>query len=137
MKKYVSKSTGNLLERQPKQFYFRKRYFSGLVDVKSNALYDDPEDSFMAAVFGTYDNVFVREILMIECDLTGELQRVRLEPNDILVLSIDAVLSKEQKTHILEILELFQEKFPTRSVLVLDHGMKLSVISEEEIGTVV
>lgn len=32
-------------------FYWRGRYFSGLVDVKTNALYDDPEDSFNEFAF--------------------------------------------------------------------------------------
>ena len=27
-------------------FYWRGQYFHGLVDVETNALYDDPEDSF-------------------------------------------------------------------------------------------
>lgn len=46
MSGYRAKSTGNLLERRPKMFYWRGRYFSGLVDVAANVLYDDPEDSF-------------------------------------------------------------------------------------------
>jgi len=46
--KYRSVATGNLLERRPNQFYWRGRYFPGLVDVKANALYDHPEDSFNA-----------------------------------------------------------------------------------------
>ncbi len=48
---YRSVSTGNLLERRPNMFYWRGRYFSGLVDVKTNALYDDPEDSFNEFAF--------------------------------------------------------------------------------------
>ena len=36
---------GNKLERKPGMFFWRGRYFHGLVT--DNALYDDPEDSFM------------------------------------------------------------------------------------------
>ena len=43
---YVVASTGNVLERRESMFYWRGRYFPGLVDPKTNALYDDPEDSF-------------------------------------------------------------------------------------------
>lgn len=43
---YVCVATGNILERRPNMFYWRGRYFPGLVDVKTNGLYDDPEDSF-------------------------------------------------------------------------------------------
>ena len=34
-------------------FYWHDRWFSGLVDVEVNALYDDPEDSFMDHVTAT------------------------------------------------------------------------------------
>ena len=42
---YVSIRTGNKLERRPNLFYWHGRYFNGLIDKKTNALYDDPEDS--------------------------------------------------------------------------------------------
>lgn len=44
--KYRSTSTANILERRENMFYWRGRYFHGLVDVKENSLYDDPMDSF-------------------------------------------------------------------------------------------
>lgn len=43
---YVGATTGNELERLPAQFWWRGRTFSGLVDVATHALYDDPADSF-------------------------------------------------------------------------------------------
>ena len=43
---YVCVKTGNTLERKANMFFWRGRYFTGLVDVKTNALYDDPSDSF-------------------------------------------------------------------------------------------
>jgi hypothetical protein len=49
---YYSVKTGNKLTRRPNCFYWRGRSFSGLVDEKANALYDDPEDCFMEAVTG-------------------------------------------------------------------------------------
>ena len=48
--KYRSVKTGNLLHRSPDQFYWKGEWFHGLVDIKTNALYDDPEDSFNAHV---------------------------------------------------------------------------------------
>lgn len=43
---YTSTKSGNQLERKLGMFFWRGRYFTGLVDVAANALYDDPEDSF-------------------------------------------------------------------------------------------
>ena len=43
---YICVKTGNALERKANMFFWRGRYFHGLVDVKENALYDDPTDSF-------------------------------------------------------------------------------------------
>jgi hypothetical protein len=48
--RYISVATGNLLDRRENQFYWKGRYFPGLVDVKANGLYDDPDDSFNAHV---------------------------------------------------------------------------------------
>jgi len=45
-KEYICVKSGNILERRERHFYWRGRFFSGLVDVKNNALYNDPEDSF-------------------------------------------------------------------------------------------
>ncbi|MEK0324860.1 MAG: hypothetical protein QQN63_04070 [Nitrosopumilus sp.] len=53
MADYKSIRTGNLLERRSGMFYWHDRWFSGLVDVEVNALYDDPEDSFMDHVTAT------------------------------------------------------------------------------------
>ncbi len=47
---YSAANTGNRLERRADMFYWRGRYFSGLIDAEANALYDDPADSFAAAV---------------------------------------------------------------------------------------
>jgi hypothetical protein len=47
---YVVASSGNVLERRESMFYWRGRYFPGLVDVETNALYDHPDDSFNAHV---------------------------------------------------------------------------------------
>ena len=46
-------------------FYWRGRYFSGLVDVAANTLYDDPEDSFAAHVGMKHDNLIYKESKMI------------------------------------------------------------------------
>lgn len=43
---YTSTKSGNRLERMEAMFFWRGRYFPGLVDVAEKALYDDPEDSF-------------------------------------------------------------------------------------------
>ena len=43
---YISTASGNRLERKDARFFYKDRYFPGLVDVAENALYDDPEDSF-------------------------------------------------------------------------------------------
>ena len=45
-KEYIVTSTGEILQRRLGMFYWRGRCFSGLVAPLSNALYDDPEDSF-------------------------------------------------------------------------------------------
>lgn len=45
-KTYIAIKTGNVLEARPRMFFWRGRYFSGLVDVEANSLYDNPEDSF-------------------------------------------------------------------------------------------
>lgn len=45
-KKYKSVKTGEVLEVLKNKMCWRGRYFSGLVDVKNHALYDNPEDSF-------------------------------------------------------------------------------------------
>jgi ribosomal protein L40E len=37
---------GSVLERRPSMFYWRGRFFHGLVCVPCNALWDDPTDSF-------------------------------------------------------------------------------------------
>lgn len=44
--RYIRVDTGAELERLTNIFYWRGRYFSGLVDAKNNALFDDPDDSF-------------------------------------------------------------------------------------------
>jgi len=44
--KYKSVKTGNVLEIKENMFYWRKRYFKGLVDVEEKDGYDCPEDSF-------------------------------------------------------------------------------------------
>jgi len=44
--KYKSVKTGNVIEIKERMFYWRNRYFKGLVDVEDNALYDYPENSF-------------------------------------------------------------------------------------------
>jgi hypothetical protein len=44
--KYKSVKTGNVLLRCSGKFHYRGRDFHGLVDLVSNALYDDPDDSF-------------------------------------------------------------------------------------------
>jgi hypothetical protein len=47
---YISTKTGNRLVRRENMFRFGSKSFSGLVDVKETALYDDPEDSFAAYI---------------------------------------------------------------------------------------
>ena len=47
---YRSIKSGNLLVRRPNMFHWRGTFFSVLVDIESNALYDDPEDSFAECV---------------------------------------------------------------------------------------
>ena len=37
---------GTAMERRPNMFYWRGRFFHGLVCVPCNALWDDPTDSF-------------------------------------------------------------------------------------------
>lgn len=46
MSDYIAVKSGERLERRSGAFYYRDRYFTGLVDTANNALYDDPEDSF-------------------------------------------------------------------------------------------
>jgi len=36
-----------MLEVREKMFYWRGRWFTGLVDPETNALFDNPDDSFM------------------------------------------------------------------------------------------
>lgn len=36
----------NVMERRPDQFYYREKFFHGLVCVTCNSLWDDPTDSF-------------------------------------------------------------------------------------------
>lgn len=64
MADYRSIRTGNLLERRSGMFYWRDRWFSGLVDVEVNALYDDPEDSFMNHVnaTATHDTSLIEKV---------------------------------------------------------------------------
>lgn len=38
------------IEVRPNMFYWRGRWFSGLVDIENNALYDNPDDSFLEYV---------------------------------------------------------------------------------------
>ena len=47
---YVSVKTGNVLVRKPGMFFWRGRWFHGLVDVDVKDLYDDPADDFSAHV---------------------------------------------------------------------------------------
>jgi hypothetical protein len=44
--KPIHKKCGTEMESRNDMFYYRGRYFPGLVCVKCNALYDDPSDSF-------------------------------------------------------------------------------------------
>jgi hypothetical protein len=62
--KYVSTKTYEVLERKAACFYWRGQYFSGLIDVKANALYDDPENSF-AAVVGVPSSIEKRLIAVL------------------------------------------------------------------------
>ncbi len=51
MTKYIEVKTGTELERRQNMFFLQQgRYFSGLVSQNEDALYDDPDDSFAAAV---------------------------------------------------------------------------------------
>jgi hypothetical protein len=42
----ICKKCGTAMERYPNQFYWRGRFFHGLVCVPCNAFWDDPTDSF-------------------------------------------------------------------------------------------
>lgn len=42
----ICKKCGTALERRPNMFYWRGRFFHGLVCTPCNALWDDPTDSF-------------------------------------------------------------------------------------------
>ncbi len=49
MSEYTDRE-GRQLERRLGMFYFRGQSFTGLVQPETNALYDDPEDSFAEVV---------------------------------------------------------------------------------------
>ena len=70
---YVSTTTHALLERRAACFYWRGQYFCGLVDVKANALYDDPEDSF-AATLGVPSSIEKRLIAVLGPNVKDEAQ---------------------------------------------------------------
>lgn len=62
--------------------------------------------------------------------LTYRVGKLTLRPDDIVVLSTDLMLDKDQM-NVLH--ERAQAWFPDRKVLVLSHGMKLGVIRSEDI----
>jgi len=57
MATYICVKNGHILVREPAKFYWRGRIFHGLIDKETNALYDDPEDSFMTHVTGTPESL--------------------------------------------------------------------------------
>lgn len=56
--------------------------------------------------------------------LPDEVQRLKLEPGDVLVLSYDGMLSADQAQHMRAIVE---QRFPGHKAMVLTDGMTLSV----------
>lgn len=56
----------------------------------------------------------------------GELQKLSLAPDDILVISTERILSDQQREYLQHI---FNKYAAGRSVLVLDGGFKLGVLS--------
>jgi DNA-binding NarL/FixJ family response regulator len=63
-------------------------------------------------------------------DIEASLQILRLAPDDIVVLSIDMPMTREQG---MELREHFRRQVPDHLVIILAHGLKLSVLSRAEI----
>lgn len=75
MKCYASKATGNILIRQEGCFFWKGRYFSGLVDEGCTppALYDNPTDSFCHEV-GMLGAVEEGLIYPIDGEITADMK---------------------------------------------------------------
>lgn len=63
-------------------------------------------------------------------DIEASLQILRLMPDDIVVLSIDRMMTREQCQ---ELREHFRRQIPNHLVVILTSGLKLSVLSRAEI----
>ena len=63
-------------------------------------------------------------------DVEASLEKLRLEPGDIVVLSIDMPMKAEQAR---AIREHFRRQVPDNLAILLTHGLKLSVLSRAEI----
>ena len=85
---------GSVFERRPEQFHWRGQFFHGLVCVTCNSLWDDPDDSFEAAVIassneappkhkwpcpGKPEELKGQPIGMYHCEYCGEMQIAGLE----------------------------------------------------------
>jgi DNA-binding NarL/FixJ family response regulator len=63
-------------------------------------------------------------------DIEASLQILQLAPDDIIVLSIDRMMTREQGQ---ELREHFRRQIPNHLVIILTDGLKLSVLSRAEI----
>jgi hypothetical protein len=63
-------------------------------------------------------------------DIEASLQILRLVPDDIIVLSIDRMMTREQ---VQELREHCRKQIPDHLVVILTSGLKLSVLSRAEI----
>lgn len=54
-----------------------------------------------------------------------EVNRLRLRPNDVIVLSTDLVLSQQQCD---ELKGRMEDRFPGHKVVIITQGVKLSIV---------
>jgi hypothetical protein len=59
-----------------------------------------------------------------EVEYIGEIQRVKIRPGDVLVVTCDERISWEVARHLREVI---QDKFPGHEVMVLGGGLKLAI----------
>jgi hypothetical protein len=62
--------------------------------------------------------------MQAELTIKGDVEVLRLQPGDTLVLTVDGVLNTEQTKRLVEALEA---KFPGRSCVVLDNRVSMQV----------
>lgn len=70
------------------------------------------------------------ETMVGQIEWSGDLQRVTLGKNDVLVLSVDRVLSMDAAAKIAAMLEHY---FPEHKVLIIDSGAHLGVAGIEDV----